>query len=218
MLRSLYEDDLDSKSTCSSSSQLGGSLRFDVDFEMDVHVEGEAEYPMMLPLSLPSSPKVDLETEVANALEGLRLRALVLPTPDDVSPSPSPMLKSEWSSSTIGLIREEHKRHGSSAKFRLYFGGGGKRARKNSKVIPQAPMLMKSPIRTSYAMKSRHGRHSSRESDIMIIDYGRGNRVRRRGSITRTISEAGGNDSALGSSSNGFRGMRIPLLLLHGAT
>ena len=94
MLRSLYEDDLDSKSTCSFSSQLGDSLRFDVDLEMDVHVEGEDEYPMMLPLSHPSSPKVELETNIANGLEGLRSRASVLPTPDDVSPSPSLILKS----------------------------------------------------------------------------------------------------------------------------
>ena len=70
-LLSLYEDDKDSRSTCSFSSQLGDGLRFDVDLEMDVHVEGEAEYPMMLPLSLPSSPKVDLETNIANGLEGL---------------------------------------------------------------------------------------------------------------------------------------------------
>ena len=51
MLRSLYEDDLDSKSTCSFSSQLGGSLRFDVDLEMDVYVEGEDKCLTMLPLA-----------------------------------------------------------------------------------------------------------------------------------------------------------------------
>ena len=119
MLRSLYEDDLDWRSACSFSSELGDGLRFDVDLEMDVYVEGEAEYPMMLPLLFPSSPQVDLETNIANGLEGLRSRASVLPTPDDVSRSPSLILKSEWSSSAIGSIREEHKRRGSSAKFRL---------------------------------------------------------------------------------------------------
>ena len=142
----------------------------------------------------------------------------MLPTPDDVSPLPSLILKSEWSSSTIGSIRKEHKRCGSSAKFRLYFGGGGKRASKNTKVTPQAPMLMKSPIRTSYTMKSQHGRHSSHESDIMIIYYSHAYGVRRWGSVTPMISEAGSNDGALGSSSNDFRGMLIPLLLLHGTT
>ena len=40
-----------------------------------------------------------------------------------------------------------------SAKLRLHFGGGGKRGSRNSKV-PQTPTSMKSPSRTSYAMKS----------------------------------------------------------------
>ena len=80
----------------------------------------------MLPLSLPSSPKVGLETDVANGREELQSRASLLPTSGDVSPSPSPILESESSSSTIGSIREEHKRRGSSAKFRLYFGEVGK--------------------------------------------------------------------------------------------
>ncbi|KAF8970343.1 hypothetical protein BDZ97DRAFT_1753952 [Flammula alnicola] len=54
------------------------------------------------------------------------------PSPSD---SPSPLhsgiyneervLKSKWSSSTLGSIREEHERRGASAKLRLYFGGGG---------------------------------------------------------------------------------------------
>ena len=70
---------------------MGDSLRFDVDLEMDVRVGGEAEYPMMLLLWLPSRPKVDLETEVAYGLEDLRWRASVLPTSDDVSPSRSPI-------------------------------------------------------------------------------------------------------------------------------
>ena len=38
---------------------------------MDVHVEDEAEYPTMLPLSLPSSPNIDLETDIADGLEEL---------------------------------------------------------------------------------------------------------------------------------------------------
>ena len=50
----------------------------------------------------------------------------------------------------------------------------------------------------------------------MIIDYGRGNRVRRRGSITPMISEAGSDDSVLGSNRSGLRRMFILLLVLHG--
>ena len=213
------------RSACSYSSE-SDDFRFDVD--LDVHVEGgEAEYPMMLPPSLPSSPnEADID---ATCFE----RASMQPTTtfyDDLSPSPTPMLKSKWSSSTIGSIREEHERRGPSAKLRLYFGGGGgKRGSKNSKLVPQTP---KSPSRTSYTTKSPaaatrsprgygygHGRHSSRESDVMIIGYGQhGNGVRRRGSVTPTISDAGSDDSALSSASSGLRRKPIPLLLLHGAT
>jgi hypothetical protein len=138
------------------------------------------------------------------------------------------MPKSKWPSSTIGSIREEHERRGPSAKLRLYLGDGGKRGSKNSKV-PQTPTSMKSPSRTSYVMKSPtssmmttrsprgygHGRPSSRESYIMIIGYGHGNGVRRRGSVTPTISDVGSDDSALSSTSSGLR--PIPLLLLTGS-
>ena len=188
---SLYEDDLDLRSACSYSSE-SDDFRFDVDLEMDVGGDDDAEFPMMLPPSLPLSPKVDLETDIANCFEDLRPRASMQSTSsDDLSPSPSPMLKSKWSSSIIGSIREDHERRGPSAKLRLYFGGGGKRGSKKSKV----------PQITSYATKSPrgygHGSHSSRESDVMIIGYGHGNGVRRRGSVTPTISYAGSNDSVL---------------------
>ena len=111
------------------------------------------------------------------------------------------MLRSKWSSSTIGSIREEHKRRGPSAKLRLSFdGGSGKRGSENSN-IPQTPESLN---RTSYMMKCPrryygHERHLSREWDVMIIGYGRGNGVRRRGSIMLKTSDAGRNDSALRS-------------------
>ena len=121
-LLSVYEDDLDLRIACSISSE-SDDLRFDVDLEMDVHVEGEADYPMILPsLSLPMSPNVDLETDVPNGVEEPRSRASMLPTSDELWPSQSPMLRSKWSSSTIGSIGEEHKRRGPSAKLGLYFG------------------------------------------------------------------------------------------------
>ena len=211
---SLYEDDLDLRSACSYSSE-SDDFRFDVDLEMDVGGDDDAEFPMMLPPSLPSSPNADLETDIANCFEEHQPRASMQPTSsDDFSPSPSPMLKSKWSSSTIGSIREEHERRGPSAKLRLYFGGGGKRASKTSKV-PRTPTSMKSPSRASYATKSPrgygHGRHSSRESEVMIIGYGHGNGVRRRGSVTPTISDAGSDDSALSSTSSGLRRKPIPV-------
>ena len=75
------------------------------------------------------------------------------------------------------------------------------------------PPSTKSPICTSYAMtspgsstmtmKSGHGRRSSRESDLMNIGYGHGNGVRRRGSVTPTISDAGSDDAVLNSTSSG---------------
>ena len=225
---SVYEDDMDLKSACSYSSE-SDDFRFDVD--LDVHVDGEPKYPMMLPPSLPSSPN---ETDIANCFKHASMQPTTTTSAyDDLSPSPTPMLKSKWSSSTIGSIREEHERRGPSAKLRLYFGGGGggKRRSKNSKVVvPQTPTSMKSPSRSSYATKSPaaarrprgyygHGRHSIQESDVMIIGYGHyGNGVRRQGSVTPTISDAGSDDSALSSASSGLRRKPIPLLLLHGAT
>ena len=214
---------MDLRSACSYSSE-SDDFRFDVD--LDVHVEGgEAEYPMMLPPSLPSSPN---ETDLANCFERASMQPTTTTCYDDLSPSPTPMLKSKWSSSTIGSIREEHERRGPSAKLRLYFGGGGggkQRGSKNSKVVvPQTPTSMKSPSRSSYPTKSPaatrsprgygygHGRHSSRESDVMVIGYGHhGNGVRRRGSVTPTISDAGSDDSALSSASSRLRRKPIPV-------
>lgn len=70
------------------------------------------------------------------------------------------VLKSKWSSSTLGSIREEHATHArrpsASAKLRLYFGGSGKRASgatRSSKVpaTPSSPFssFMLSPRKAS---------------------------------------------------------------------
>ena len=61
---SLYEDDLDLGSACLSSSE-SDKFRFDVDLEIDVRGDIDAEYPMMLPLSLPFEPQRQLETDIA---------------------------------------------------------------------------------------------------------------------------------------------------------
>jgi hypothetical protein len=45
----------------------------------------------------------------------------------------------------------------------------------------------------------------------MIIGYGHGNGVKRRGSVTPTISDAGSDDSALSSTSSGLRRKPIPV-------
>ena len=172
---------------------------------MDVHVGGEAEYPMMLPLLLLSSPKVGLETDVANGHEELQSRASVLPTSNNVSPLPSLILKSvQFVRNMNGVVLLP------SSGCTLGVVGKGRA------VIPQTPTLMKRPSGTTYTMKSWHGCHSSRDSDIIIIDYGHGNGVRRWGSLTPMISEVASSDGVLGSSSSGLRRMLIPLLLLHG--
>ena len=48
----------------------------------------------------------------------------------------------------------------------------------------------------------------------MIIGYGHGNGVRRRGSVTPTISDAGSDDSALSSTRSGFKRKPIPVEML----
>ena len=45
----------------------------------------------------------------------------------------------------------------------------------------------------------------------MIIGYGHGDRVRRRGSVMPTISDAGSDDSALSNTSSGLRRKTIPM-------
>ena len=45
----------------------------------------------------------------------------------------------------------------------------------------------------------------------MIIGYGHGNGVRRRGSVMPMINDAGSNDSALGNTCSGLRRKPIPI-------
>jgi hypothetical protein len=56
--------------TCSFLSE-SDDFWFNVDLEMDVGGDSDAEYLMMLPLSFPSRPNVNLETDIANSLEEL---------------------------------------------------------------------------------------------------------------------------------------------------
>ena len=101
------------------------------------------------------------------------------------------MLKLRWLSPTISLIREEHERCGPPTKLRLYFGGGGMRGSKESKVR-QTPMsmkilscpsnMMKSPASSTIMTKSpRIWAWTSFEPNVMIIGYGHGNGVREGG-------------------------------------
>ena len=168
------------------------------------------------------------------------------------SPSPSPaslkqkvynddekVLKSRWSTSTLGSVREEHERRsGASSKLRLYFGGqspssSNKSKRTSSsaaaaKKVPPTPtspfgglMSPRKPSRgytttsspgASSPSRNGHGRgHSRGSSEVMVIGYGGGGvGVRRRGSVA-TVSDAGSEESASSTSSSGLRRKPIPI-------
>jgi hypothetical protein len=149
------------------------------------------------------------------------------------------VLKSRWSTSTLGSVREEHERRGASSKLRLYFGGQSpaKSKRTSSSATKKIPPTPTSPFggfisprkpSRGYtpsppgASPSRngHGRgHSRGSSDVMVIGYGGGGvGVRRRGSVT-TVSDAGSEESASSTSSSGLRRKPIPVeMFLRSAT
>ena len=156
------------------------------------------------------------------------------------SPSPSPalkhkvynddekVLKSRWSTSTLGSVQEEHERRGASSKLRLYFGGqspASKSKRTSSSATKKIPPTPTSPFGGFISPRkpsrgythsppgtspSRSG-HSRGNSDVMVIGYGGGGvGVRRRGSVT-TVSDAGSEESASSTSSSGLRRKPIPI-------
>ncbi|KDR76499.1 hypothetical protein GALMADRAFT_225553 [Galerina marginata CBS 339.88] len=170
------------------------------------------------------------------------------PSPSSSSEHQSPYmnedrhLKSKWSTSTLGSVREEHERRGASSKLRLYFGGQSSPAKrasasqsaKKEKVpsTPTSPFSLISPRKTSTSRgylsphsssaspspsrtrtHTHHSRGASNSSDVMVIGYG----VRRRGSVS-TVSEAGSEESASSTSSSGLRRKPIPVeMFLRGA-
>ncbi|KIM36700.1 hypothetical protein M413DRAFT_287357 [Hebeloma cylindrosporum] len=143
------------------------------------------------------------------------------------------VLKSKWSTSTLGSVREEHERRGASSKLRLYFGGQSPAKSKRTsssapKKVPPTPTspfgALISPRKTSRGFttspsppsaspsRNGHGRaHSRGNSDVMVIGYGGGGvGVRRRGSVA-TVSDAGSEESASSTSSSGLRRKPIPI-------
>ncbi|KAJ2913810.1 hypothetical protein MD484_g6614, partial [Candolleomyces efflorescens] len=136
------------------------------------------------------------------------------------------VLKSKWSSSTLGSIREEHEKRISS-RLRL-FSPSKKHQRSSSKVkVPQTPLSpmsfltsspskkaqqqKQSPVTTPTPSPKKHSRQ--RSNDSAVAAYGQsGVGVRRRGSCT-TVSDAGSEDSAMSSSSSGLRRKPIPVEL-----
>ncbi|KAF8156629.1 hypothetical protein B0H34DRAFT_469016 [Crassisporium funariophilum] len=132
-------------------------------------------------------------------------------------------LKSKWSTSTLGSVREEHERRGASAKLRLYFGGSPIKASKRGSgsspgkrvpATPTSPMSLLSPRKTSRHYPSSPPAaprtHARSGSDVLVIGYGNGVGVRRRGSVT-TVSDAGSEESSSSTSSSGLRRKPIPV-------
>ena len=138
------------------------------------------------------------------------------------------VLKSKWSSSTLGSVREEHERKGTPSKLLHYFSGTPsplKRTSASSKKVPPTPTSpfssFMSPRKSSSkypSSPSPRGHKHSREpssSDVMVIGYSHmtpqgATGVRRRGSVT-TISDAGSDVSFSSTSSSGLRRKPIPV-------
>ncbi|KAF5380166.1 hypothetical protein D9615_006101 [Tricholomella constricta] len=251
-------------STPSSSEIPPPSADEEMDFPVDeVEFDMDLDRSMMLPLSIPNSP-IDLEADIATGLEELRSApqpqnlslsvsdANAFTTGATLSDSPrksagdddSRELRSRWSSSTLGSIREEHARRSglglaASAKLRAYFGSSPSPSpspRSKSKsmsksrgpasplpssrrsgsvsgagsAIPLTPLTPTSP--------ARRFRHARRESDVMAMGYGYYGLpspgqppLRRRGSVTPSVSDAGSEESASSAGSSGLRRKPIPV-------
>lgn len=164
-----------------------------VEFSLDV------DLPMVLPLPLPAAP-TDLEADIANGLEELRLRT-----------TEAPMLRSRWSSSTLSTVREERrgKGKGSPSKLRLYFGGGhasgpgSAKVPKRGSVSKKVPQTPTSPWMSPFPSPSpsKRFRHSRKES------AGAASGVERRPSATGSVSDDEGEESV----ANGLRRKPIPI-------
>jgi hypothetical protein len=217
-------------------------------------VSFDLDCSMMLPLSLPTTP---FDLDIAQGLEQLRsspvdgnfiVPEIREPEPQQQHPQPqqvvddifsptfttSPtsfseekMLKSRWSTSTLGSIREEHENRGTSSKLRLYFSPLKTHKHRSSK---KSPTTSSSPARrhktpaTSSSCSSTpspaparsptRAHHTRGYSDVMVIGYGNngnGSGIRRRGSVTNSVSDAGSEESYSSTSSSGLRRKPIPV-------
>ncbi|KAG5653730.1 hypothetical protein H0H81_010987 [Sphagnurus paluster] len=241
------------------STPVHSSTEFDFPVGVDEHeiqfaMDMDMDRPMLLPLSLPTSP-IDLARDIATGLEALR----AAPQPQHPSPathdanvvtapartstkqqrrrpdadSDSRELRSRWSSSTLGSIHEEHARRtgtssglggAASAKLRAVFGAlpaspGPKTVRMRTSrrsdsvsgagsAIPQTPVTPTSPA------PGKRFRHARRESDVMALGYGYVpvvSPLRRRGSTSPSVSDAGSEESASSAGSSGLRRKPIPV-------
>ena len=164
---------------------------------------------------------------------------------DIFSPNPTPttseeeekVLKSRWSTSSLGSVREEQQRRvGASSKLRLYFSplkNQHKQGLKKSSTTSSSSSSSPSPSRSTHhhhhhlhhhsktpasPIRSLTRAHMRGNSDVMVIGYGNNgngngnNGVRRRGSVSNnSVSDAGSEESNSSSSSSGLRRKPIPV-------
>ena len=126
------------------------------------------------------------------------------------------VLKSRWSNSSLGSVREEHESRGASSKLRLYFSP----LKNHKQGLKKSSTVSPSPSRSSYKtpaspIRSLTRAHIRGNSDVMVIGYGNnghGNGVRRRGSVSNnSVSDAGSEESCSSTSSSGLRRKPIPV-------
>ncbi|KAG6853364.1 hypothetical protein C0991_004983 [Blastosporella zonata] len=206
------------------------SVDEEFDFE-EIQFDVELDRPIMLPPHLPTSP-LDLEADLTSRFEQLRnephprTQAFSISdadafSTDEHSPAPrcpsagddSQELRSRWSSSTLGSVREEHaRRSGLGLALRSYFGSPSAKpkrrasSRHSGSEVPKMPLSPISPARRS--------RHAKRESDVMVIGYGYpapGQGLKRRGSLSPSVSDAGSEESASSTTSSALRRKPIPV-------
>ena len=135
------------------------------------------------------------------------------------------VLKSRWSTSSLGSVREEQQEsRGASSKLRLYFSPlkNHKQGLKKSSSTTSSPSPLPSPSRSfshktpASPSRSLTRAHIRGNSDVMVIGYGNNNGhgngvVRRRGSVTNSVSDAGSEESSSSTSSSGLRRKPIPV-------
>lgn len=215
----------------------------DIQFAMNASIDEDEDNQVMMLPSLPVSP-IDLEADIASGLEELRRCApTVVEDIFTVPSSPSSdtntavheqqrVLRSKWSSSTLGSIREEHSRRSASAKLRAYFSSSTNspspklRSSPSSRKLsipttPTTPPMKRSrhPRRELYTYthtkKDLHSYSGTKPMNMVIMGYGQAQvqvqGVRRRRSVSASLSDAGSEDSESSSGSAGLRRKPIPV-------
>ena len=130
-------------------------------------------------------------------------------------PTDEKILKSRWSTSTFGSVREEHENRGGASKLRLYFSPlkNQKRGSKKSSTSSSTSTTSHKTPPPSPAVRSPTKSHMRGYSGggVMVIGYGN-NGMRRRGSVSNnSVSDAGSEESYSSTSSSGLRRKPIPV-------